>query len=1078
MQTNEATFMDLALDWDDAFYTDVSCEGFGGIGVSDALILSLTTLGSVDIKFIMEKTGEDFLTVTSALSGVIFQNPERWAGDIYRGWETAEEYLSGNMRHKLKAALEANATYKGLFMKNVEAIRSVLPESVGAEEIYVTLGSPWVPADIIQDFIRYIFKIRERDAKWIRVRHDEYTGTWEIINKSLFNSVYDVAAKSTFGTPKAPALTILEKTLNMKSVTVYDEIYSRSTKKGTKRVVNQTETILAIEKQTSMIEAFQRWIWRDQGRRNRLEAIYEEKYGCIRKRHFDGSFLTFPGLSKSIELHPYQKNAVARILFSPNTLLAHDVGSGKTYVMIAAGMELSRMGLSKKNMYVVPNNLVSQWGDIFHDMYPEAKVFCVEPKIFTPEQRYDTLKTVRDGDWDAVIIAYSCFERINLSKDIILAELTESRDKLSEIENEVSKSTAGLNRKIEQLNKMICTLSETYANIDETVFFDELGVTRLFVDEAHNYKNVPIETGIDRVLGISPCGSQKCKDMMDKVHYIQKQNNGGGVVMATGTPITNSLTDAYVMQKYLQSGELAMLDIHNFDAWVGMFAERVTDFEVDVDTNSYRLATRFSKFHNLPELTALLSSIADFHQADDSVDIPDFDGYTDTLIEKTPRFSEYLQSIAERADRVRQHAISRKEDNMLKITTDGRKAALDIRLVDESEPFTFMSKVARCAINVYDVYKRTSAQKGTQLVFCDYSTPKEGFNVYDDLKRALVEEGIPAEQIAFVHDATTESKRAKLFEKVRGGEIRVLLGSTFKLGTGVNVQDKLVAIHHLDVPWRPSDMTQREGRILRQGNENDKVYIYRYITKGSFDAYSWQLLESKQRFISELLEGSITSRDESDIDNTVLSYAEVKALAIGNPLVKKRVEIANELTRITSLNRRDIENRAKLEKELREIPEKISHHKNLVELCRQDIADYNKNYCELGAEERRRIREALAREICRSFNPENREERVLFYQGFDIIIPVDNKRENPYLWIQRNGRYYIELGESENGALIRIDNFMQKFPEHLENLENALVNVSAKKHALISELDKKSYFVEKIEELKAELEQIDRELGV
>ena len=705
-----------------------------------------------------------------------------------------------------------------------------------------------------------------------------------------------------------PALYILERTLNMKTVAVTDEVICHTNASGVKRVINKSETVLALEKQQKMIKAFQRWVWKDQKRKERLEIIFENNFSCVRRRIFDGSFLDFPTMSPSVNLYPHQKNAVARILFSPNTLLAHDVGSGKTYIMIAAGMELKRMGLSRKNLYVVPNNIVGQWEKLFSVMYPDSKLLCVEPKNFTPTKRESVLEQIRDEDFDGIIMAYSCFEQIPLSKDFYTEQLQETLDKISELASNTNKATSKLERKKEAVRKALSSLELAMDNMYDTVYFDELGITRLFVDEAHNYKNVPIETKVDKVLGISSKGSKKCRDMMDKVRLVQKQNNGGGVVMATGTPITNSITDAFVMQKYLQSGELGMLDLQSFDSWVGMFAERVTEFEIDVDTSSYRLATRFAKFHNLPELTALLSSIADFHQVDSSIGIPNFDGYKDALISKTSEFAAYLDDISARAELVRKGIVSRSDDNMLKITTDGRKAALDMRLVEPNTSFTYQSKVARCAENVFDIYCETQSDKSTQLIFCDSSTPKSGFNVYDEVKRLLIGMGVPSEEIAFIHDAGTESKREKLFSRLRSGNVRILIGSTFKLGLGVNIQNKLIALHHLDVPWRPADMTQREGRILRQGNENKKVYIYRYITEGSFDAYSWQLLETKQRFISGLLSGSLTERSGSDIESTVLDYAQVKALAVGNPLIKERVETANELTRYLALQRKAIDN--------------------------------------------------------------------------------------------------------------------------------------------------------------------------
>ncbi len=1070
----EVTSMELPLDWENAFSGDSRTEGVHTDSISDALILSLTQLGRVDIEYISTITGADCKTVISALKGSIYQNPDTWDECFYKGWETAEEYLSGNLMRKWNSAKKANAEYKGYFEDNITALSKVLPDTVAAEDIYVTLGSPWVPTDIINDFITHILRLKN---PYVLTRHDELTGTWELPQKGSLWYRSGVAATHTYGTPRMEALYILEKTLNMKAVCVTDEVSCTTNASGKKRVINKAETALALEKQEKMIKKFQSWIWQDPERKARLEEIFDNNFGCVRRRIFDGSFLDFPTLSKDIKLYPYQKNAVARILFTPNTLLAHDVGSGKTYVMIAAGMEMRRMGLSSKNLYVVPNNIVGQWKSIFESMYPNAKLLCVEPKNFTKEKRKKTLEKVRDEDYDGIIMAYSCFDMIPLSKEFYIKELEEAKQKIKELSSFTVKSTTKLKKKLEDVKNKLAKLAVTVNAIDDTVCFDELGITRLFVDEAHNYKNVPIETKVDRVLGISSSGSKKCKEMLDKVHYVQKCNDGGGVVMATGTPITNSITDAFVMQKYLQSGELALLDLQSFDSWIGMFAERVTEFEIDVDTGSYRLATRFAKFHNLPELTSLLSSVADFHQVDPGVGIPDIEGYDDALIAKTSEFAAYLEDISHRADSVRNGLVSRTDDNMLKITTDGRKAALDLRLADPIASFTYNSKVARCAENVFDIYHKTSAHNSAQIIFCDSSTPKSGFNVYDELKRLLCGMGIAEEKIAFIHDAETERQREKLFAKVRKGEVRILLGSTFKLGLGVNVQDKLIAVHHLDVPWRPADMTQREGRILRQGNENSKVQIFRYITEGSFDAYSWQLLETKQRFISGLLSGSITERSGSDIEGTVLDYAEVKALAVGNPLVKERVETANELARYLSLQQKTIETHIRLEKELMELPAKIDHQYALAEKCRDDLEFYKANRRDHDKEERKALRSLIYNEVTENILMQS-ERKLISYQGFDIILPSNMRAEKPFVWLQRKGRYYVELGDTEIGGLIRIDNYLDNLREHLEKLlsnHNALIEREA---AVKQELAKKESYTDKIEETKQKLARIDKKLGV
>ena len=1088
----EVTSMDLPLDWENAFNQDVRTQGIHADSISDGLIYSLSNLGRVDIEYISSVTGEDYKTIICALKGSIYQNPETWGECFYKGWETSEEYLSGNMMRKWKAAKDANKEYNGYFADNIRAIEKVLPPTVATKDIYVTLGSPWVPADVIDDFIEYLLGDWRRhwysinDEEDFHTKHDELTGTWEIPFKSRYN--HDVKVTRTYGTDRINALHILERTLNMKSVAVTDEVVCNTNSSGKKRVINQSETILAIEKQNKMIKAFQKWVWEDERRKERLEMIFENNFSCVRRRIFDGSFLRFPDMSPAINLYPYQKDAVARILFTPNTLLAHDVGAGKTYVMIAAAMEMRRMGLSEKNMFVVPNNIVGQWKNIFYAMYPSANILCVEPKSFAPSKRESVLERIRDEDFDGIIIAYSCFEQIPLSKEYYQNQLIDEQELIAEIAGKKNKATSRLKKKQEAVSKALSELAASMGDLYKGVYFDDLGITRLFVDEAHNFKNVPIETKADKVLGISASGSKKCQDMMDKVRMVQKKNDGAGVVFATGTPITNSITDAFIMQMYLQSGELAMLDLQSFDSWIGMFAERSTEFEIDVDTSSYRLATRFSKFHNLPELTSLLSSIADFHQVDTSAGIPQIDGYTDALVSKTNEFADYLKDISQRAEDVRKGYVSRKDDNMLKITTDGRKAALDLRLVNPSAVFTYQSKVARCVENVADIYFRTMSQKSAQIIFCDTSTPKTGFNIYDEVKTMLQSKGIPSDKIAFIHDAQTEAQRNTMFAQVRNGDIRVLLGSTFKLGLGVNIQDKLIALHHIDVPWRPADMTQREGRILRQGNTNSKVQIFRYITEGSFDAYSWQLLETKQRFITGLLSGSLTERSGTDIEDTVLDYAEVKALAVGNPLVKERVETANELSRYLTLQRKLVESRIRMEKELLEMPGKKSNQENNIAGCEADIAYYkgwkqanpapsdNKVKKDV-AEKRKQLRDYIHSSLM-SYVLEPKEKILMTYRGFEIILPANMTREKPYVWLKRNGRYYVELGDTNTGNLIRIDNFLDDLQTHLDKLNKGLAKLWERERQLKEELRKEESFSDEIENCRQKLEMLDKKLGV
>lgn len=1092
----EVTCMDLPLDWNNIFNSDVRTRGVHTDSISDALILSLTTLGKVDIEYISSITGADYKAVISTLKGAIYQNPLTWGECFYKGWETAEEYLSGNLMRKWNAAKEASKEYNGYFDDNIKAIEKVLPPTVATKDIYITLGSPWVPPDIIDDFIMYLFGDPLRyysyyddwDTAMERFKtiHDTITGTWEIPNKSRYN--HSTGVSQTYGTDRLEALHILEKTLNMKTIAVTDEINWSTNASGKKRVINKAETVAAIEKQQKLIKAFQRWVWTDDARKERLEIIFENNFSCVRRRIFDGSFLEFPDMSGAVNLYPYQKDAVARIIFSPNTLLAHNVGAGKTYVMIAAGQEMRRMRLSQKNMYVVPNNLVGQWKNIFLIMYPNAKLLCVDPKSFTPNKREKVLERIRNEDFDGIIIAYSCFGQIPLSKDYYMKELEEKRVLITNLIAQKGKATSKLKKKKKALEKALSEMTLSIDDMYNTIYFDNLGINRLFVDEAHNFKNVPFETKANKVLGINGNGSKRCQDMMDKVHMVQKTNDGKGVVLATGTPITNSITDAYIMQQYLQSGELAMLDLQSFDAWIGMFAERSTEFEIDVDTNRYRLATRFAKFHNLPELTSLFSGIADFHQLDENAGIPIHDGYCDAVVSKTAAFANYLDVISKRADDVRQGKVSRKADNMLKITTDGRKAALDLRLVDPFATFTYQSKVARCAENVADIYFKNYQGKATQLIFCDTSTPKMDFNIYDELKERLVNLCVPEAQIAYIHEAETEIKRAQLFMKVRNGDIRILIGSTFKLGIGVNIQDKMIALHHIDVPWRPADMTQREGRILRKGNTNKKVYIYRYITEGSFDAYSWQLLETKQKFIADLLSGSLNVRSGADIKDTVLDYAEVKALAVGNSLIKQRVEAANELTKYLTLQRKHVDSRIRMEKELLEMPGQIQIQIDLIEYCKLDLEFYtewrkvnppiedNKLKKE-EAEKRKLLREFIGTAI-REHVMEIKEKTLMSYRGFDIVLPANMTLEKPYVWLKKSGKYYVELGDTDRGNLIRIDNYLDSLDDHLSKLTLNLEKLRKKERDIRFELSKDESYTDQIKTYKKKVAELDKKLGI
>lgn len=1061
------------MDWVNPFDTDIKTSDVQADSISDGLVYSLNNLGKVDIEYISSITGEEYKTVISTLKGSIYQNPQKWKECFYKGWETAEEYLSGDVADKLETAIKANKEYNGYFEDNVTALKTVVADMAEESDIYAALGSPWIPTDVIDDFIEYL--CGDIHKRWISstsksafaTMHDELTGSWELPYKNRYGK--SIASTTTYGTYRLNALEIIEKTLNLKEIAIYD-----TDRTSGKRILNHPDTLDALEKQRKINEKFTSWLWTDPDRSRRLKTIFKNQFRQRVRRRYDGSFLQFPEMSDSVQLYPYQKDAVARILFSPNVLLAHEVGCGKTYVMIAAGMELKRMGLSQKNMYVVPNNITGQWHSLFLQMYPDAKVLCIQPQDFTANHRKATLYTIKEDDWDAIIIPYSCFERISLSAAAYAEKYRKLKEEINKNLYNKYKSTRVLKNRHEKIIKTLAQLEHLIDQDGEELCFDHLGITRLFVDEAHNFKNVPIEN-TNGARGINITGSKKCRDMMDKVHIVQKQNGGGGVVMATGTPITNSISDIYTFQRYLQNGQLKLAGLENFDSWVGMFARKIMGFEIDVDTSNYRYVMRLSKFHNLSQLTAMISDIADFHKKGRDADIPYLDAYDDIRVRRTPKFADYLRDISKRAERIRKHRVSRYDDNMLKITTDGRKAALDLRLVHIDDTNRHLGKIAYCARNIYDIWADTEKQRSTQLVFCDISTPKNSFNVYDELKRMLVEQGIPSYEIAFIHDADNDEKREKLFRDMRNGMVRVLVGSTFKLGIGVNVQDRLIALHHLDVPWRPADITQREGRILRQGNSNAQVYIYRYITEGSFDAYSWQLLEIKQSFISEILSGCTTRAECEDIVETALNYGEVKALAVGNPLIKQYVEQTNILRRFITLQAKASELRNRLRNELLELPGLIINQERVIANCKKDI-EITVGADSYDANQRKYIRDRLA-DAVQANTLQQKEKLLIQYRGFNIVMPANMSEGKPYIWLVNNGRYRVELGESDVGNLIKIDNFINSLPSKLEDFTYTLENYTNRQRAVATEIEKIGDYTEDIQLCKEQLKEIAIQLG-
>ena len=1068
----------ISVDFDSLFTDKPKVDETTTISTpSDALIYSLNNLGKVDVDYMCKLTGLPPTVLTYRLKGYIYLDPRKWDKKYPAviGWVTKEEYLSGNIYDKYQQACNYNMYFPGTFKQNVQDLKAILPEIVNQDQIYVTLGSPWLPPSVIEDFIYYLLGYREQ------VAHDDTTGSWHLNWKCCYNWVWN---NKTYGTRSINAVNIIEKTLNLIPIKVTDNVGS---KEDPKYVTNEKETNLALEKQALIINKFQEWVWKDPYRAKQLKNIFYVKYGSNKRRIYDGSFLTFPDLNPDITLYPYQKNAVARILFSKNTFLAHDVGSGKTYEMIAAGHELKRMGLSKKNMFVVPNNIIQQWESIYKMMYPKDDILVVTNKIFKPEKRDETLRKMKENDYAAILIDYASFSLLKLSPTFYINKFNELKTNLSSLNHK--QRTPTTNRKLSNLNKKEQDYLDTlYREADEAVgkiFFEDINIDRLFVDEAHNFKNVPFFTKNTNLLGLNTVGSKTCEEMMDKVHYVQSKHNGGGVIFASGTPITNSISDAYILQKYLQDAELAYANISSFDAWAQNFAELKTEFEVDPTASNFRMATRLAKFHNIPELANLMANVVDFYHLDNNSALPTFNGYKDTVIPKCKELEKFLQIISKRADLIKERkpmtfkrGDEEIKDNMLLITTDGRKAALDLRIVDDDMYYrVYNSKVYKCAENVLNIYRKYNDSLATQIIFSDISTPKESFNVYDELKGILMAMGIPEDKIAFVQSANSDRERAELFKKFNNGEIRILIGSTFKLGTGVNVQTRLKAIHHLDIPWRPSDMVQREGRIIRPGNTNEEVFIYRYITEHSFDAYSWQLLELKQNFISKLLNNDVHTRSIEDIDSTVLNYAEVKALAIGDPLIKERVETFNEIQRLLGVRVKYYEQREMLKADIINKENQLPELYNILEKTKEDY-EYTKTLGEnsWSMEEKTDFGQTVMSKMFES-NNEDKETNELEFRGFKIItVPMlDDKK---FIYLERKNRYRLDVADSKVGIGIRLDNFVNDFIKRVNAVENSIKETKAFIKTGKEELSKSEDYTKRLNILYKRLEIIDKKLGV
>ena len=866
---------------------------------SEALAVSIGEKAKVDIPYMMELTGKTEEEVTEELTGVIFKNP------LTDKWEPSDEYLSGNVREKLNIAKQFAENHPE-YMVNVQALERVQPKDLDASEIEARLGATWISPDYITEFMAETFHTPRQHINYerIKVQYAEVTGQWNVKGKNV-DSSNNPLSTATYGTQRANAYRLLEDALNLRDTKIYDTIHDAD---GEHRVLNRKETTLAQQKQELIREEFKEWIFKDMSRRETLCKIYNERFNSIRPREYDGSHIQFVGMNPEIKLMEHQKNAVAHILYGNNTLLAHCVGAGKTFQMIAAGMESKRLGLAQKSLYVVPNHLLEQWGSDFLRLYPGANILVATKKDFEPANRKRFCSRIATGDYDAVIIGHSQFEKIPLSRERQISLL---EDQIADITYsiEAAKEEAGQQYTIKQMEKTKKTLKAKLEKLndqtrkDDVVTFEQLGVDRLFVDESHFYKNLFLYTKMRNVAGISQTDAQKSSDMFMKCRYMDEITGGKGITFATGTPVSNSMTELYTIMRYLQYDTLMNMGMGHFDSWAATFGETVTAIELSPEGTGYRAKTRFARFFNLPELISIFKEAADIQTADMlNLPVPEAE-YINEVLKPSEEQKEMVEAFSERAEQVRGGAVDPRVDNMLKITNDGRKCALDQRLLNDMLPDAGESKVNACVENAFQVWEDGKDTQATQLIFCDLSTPKNDgtFNVYDDVRNKLVERGIPKEEIAFIHEYNTEVRKAELFAKVRAGQVRILMGSTPKLGAGTNVQDRLLALHHLDCPWKPSDLEQQEGRILRQGNQNDKVKIFRYVTENTFDSYMWQILENKQKFISQIMTSKSPVRACEDVDDTALSYAEIKALATGNEYIKEKMDLDVQVSKLKLL---------------------------------------------------------------------------------------------------------------------------------------------------------------------------------
>ena len=1061
---------------------------------SEALAVSIGEHGRVDLPYMAELLGSpgDYERITTELQGVIFKDPSADADEPEAGWQTADEYLSGNVRNKLRMAQLAAESHPE-FKINVEALTKAQPKDLEASEIDIRLGATWLNPAIVQQFMMETFQppYRIRYNNLIQVRYSPFTSEWRIGNKSAAG-MYDIMSTETYGTHRANAYKILEDTLNLRDCRIYDTIEEDGKER---RVLNQKETMLAQQKQQAIKDTFAGWVWQDPQRRNLLVKQYNELFNSTRPREYDGSHIHFVGMNPEINLREHQRNAVAHVLYGGNTLLAHEVGAGKSFEMAASAMESKRLGLCQKSLFVVPNHLTEQWASEFLRLYPNAKLLVTSKKDFEPANRKRFCARIATGDYDAVIIGHSQFEKIPLSAER-QARIIE--DQIEEIEKAIAeaKEQSGEHFTVKQMEKTRKTLEVKLKKLqstdrkDDVVTFEQLGVDRLFVDESQNYKNLYLYTKMRNVAGLSTSEAQKSSDMFGKCRYLDEVTGGRGVIFATGTPISNSMTEMYTLMRYLQYSTLQQKQLTHFDAWASTFGETTTAIELAPEGTGYRARTRFAKFFNLPELMNMFKEAADI-KTSDQLHLPVPEAKFETVVVKPSEIQQdMVKSLSERAAEVHSGAVDPSVDNMLKITSDGRKIGLDQRLMNPLTPDDPDSKLNACVDNVLRIWNETKEDNLTQLIFCDMSTPKGdgSFNVYDDIRTKLLAAGVPESEVEFIHNADTEGKKADLFFKVRSGKVRVLLGSTAKMGAGTNVQTLLVAVHHLDVGWRPSDMTQRNGRIIRQGNKNKQVYVYNYVTEGTFDAYLWQTLENKQKFISQIMTSKSPMRSCDDVDEQALSYAEVKALCAGDPRIREKMDLDVQVAKLKVL-RSDYQNQKyRLEdKLLKHYPEEIQKAKNRIAALKNDaqIADAHpqdkENFCGMTIkgmvfDEKKAAGERLML-ACKEMP--NADMMLLgTYRGFELNIRFDSFKNEHQIVLRGELSYPVPLGDDPRGNIVRLDNAIGNFADRIADAEAALDSLEQQKQAAEVEIAKPFAQEEELQTKSARLAELDALLNM